>query len=174
MVNLQDSISKLVRWFSALNDCIKFIAEEQVDPFLKTITRAATGGLSDASKIKVGKITFSEFQRTVCGCGCVVACTILITFQCIYNGALTIRAYFGIFTDVAVMWNQMSIENIFPGLKLVQELSVQDNETKDHAAILKSKCARLNTWTDGASKNIRGIASKVRLYLTAMLLSPRD
>lgn len=65
IVNLQSEITKLVRWFEALNVCISTVIETHVTKFVVTITRTIAKAGSGDGEAKLGSITFTEFQQSV-------------------------------------------------------------------------------------------------------------
>lgn len=80
-----------------------------------------------------------------------------MVMQMIYKYAVILRAYFETFGDIATMWKELSEENIIPGLKMIDGLSVE--LTKDQMA---TKVAELSSWSQNASANIVSIASAKR------------
>ena len=79
--------------------------------------------------------------------------------QAIFNSTLTIRAYYSVFGDIAQMWMDMSRSSIFPGLRMLDELSALDVE-KDKA-VMQKKAAELQRWSQKASDDVFAAAKKV-------------
>jgi beta-glucosidase/6-phospho-beta-glucosidase/beta-galactosidase len=80
-----------------------------------------------------------------------------MVMQMIYKYAVILRAYFETFGDIATMWKELSEENIIPGLKMIDGLSMES--PKDEIA---NKVAQLSSWAQNASANIVSIASAKR------------
>jgi hypothetical protein len=55
------------------------------------------------------------------------------------------------------MWVKLSQENIFPGLKMCDELSVTTQDPR----LMMGKVAQLEEWSEGASRRIKQIAHEV-------------
>ena len=75
----------------------------------------------------------------------------------IYNATVTLRAYFSVFGEIARMWVTLSQENIFPGLKLCDELSI----TAEDPVAMKRKAEAISAWSRGASNRIMELSRKV-------------
>lgn len=65
------------------------------------------------------------------------------------------------------MWVKLSQENIFPGLKMCDEISV----TTEDPIFMRRKIALLKEWSDGASGRIKQIAHNVRSRIYHFALS---
>jgi hypothetical protein len=77
----------------------------------------------------------------------------------VFSAAVTLRSYFGVFGDIARMWVQLSKDNIFPGLKMCDELSV----TSEDPAQMKRKVAELDMWSRDAAQRISQLAREVNI-----------
>jgi len=129
MVNLGSEITKLVRRFEALNVCISTVIRTHVTKFVETITRTPAKAGSGDGEARLGSITFTGFQRSV-SCRLIDICSQLTFANAfITQHSTCARAYSGLFTDIAVMWNERSSENIFPGIAMCEQLSVQSGES---------------------------------------------
>ncbi|KAH1326432.1 hypothetical protein KXX47_009398 [Aspergillus fumigatus] len=130
---VKDNIMQLCRFFRAISSTIDVVVEHTVNDFIETIS-------SGASDVQMSNFTLSVLQKSM-----------------IYKYAVILRAYFETFGDIATMWKELSEENIIPGLKMIDGLSVE--LTKDQMA---TKVAELSSWSQNASANIVSIASAKR------------
>ncbi|EAW24615.1 uncharacterized protein NFIA_041930 [Aspergillus fischeri NRRL 181] len=130
---VKDNIMQLCRFFNAISSTIDVVVEHTVNDFIDTSS-------SGASDVQMSNFTLSTLQKSM-----------------IYKYAVILRAYFETFGDIATMWNELSEENIIPGLKMIDGLSVES--TKDEIA---NKVAQLSSWAQNASANIVSIASAKR------------
>ncbi|KAH1491546.1 hypothetical protein KXV92_009499 [Aspergillus fumigatus] len=130
---VKDNIMQLCRFFKAISSTIDVVVEHTVNDFIETIS-------SGASDVQMSNFTLSVLQKSM-----------------IYKYAVILRAYFETFGDIATMWKELSEENIIPGLKMIDGLSVE--LTKDQMA---TKVAELSSWSQNASANIVSIASAKR------------
>ncbi|KAH1912106.1 hypothetical protein KXW14_004294 [Aspergillus fumigatus] len=133
VMGVKDNIMQLCRFFRAISSTIDVVVEHTVDDFIETIS-------SGASDVQTSNFTLSVLQKSM-----------------IYKYAVILRAYFETFGDIATMWKELSEENIIPGLKMIDGLSVE--LTKDQMA---TKVAELSSWSQNASANIVSIASAKR------------
>ncbi|TVY67615.1 hypothetical protein Focb16_v002486 [Fusarium oxysporum f. sp. cubense] len=139
IIDLKDQITSLVRFFKAIGAIVDTCVKFHVEPFLDTI-KAITAENDDPNKdYRVGDYTLTDLQRSQ-----------------VYSAAVTLRSYFGVFGDIAKMWVTLSKENVVPGLKMCDELSVTANEKDpgDMAAKLK----KLSQWSQEASGRVKTIA----------------
>ncbi|KAH1731627.1 hypothetical protein V6000_006199 [Aspergillus fumigatus] len=130
---VKDNIMQLCRFFKAISSTNDVVVEHTVNDFIETIS-------SGASDVQMSNFTLSVLQKSM-----------------IYKYAVILRAYFETFGDIATMWKELSEENIIPGLKMIDGLSVE--LTKDQMA---TKVAELSSWSQNASANIVSIASAKR------------
>ncbi|KAH3298599.1 hypothetical protein KXW39_008369 [Aspergillus fumigatus] len=133
VMGVKDNIMQLCRFFRAISSTIDVVVEHTVNDFIETIS-------SGASDVQMSNFTLSVLQKSM-----------------IYKYAVILRAYFETFGDIATMWKELSEENIIPGLKMIDGLSVE--LTKDQMA---TKVAELSSWSQNASANIVSIASAKR------------
>ncbi|KAH1458431.1 hypothetical protein KXX13_008799 [Aspergillus fumigatus] len=133
VMGVKDNIMQLCRFFRAISSTIDVVVEHTVNDFIETIS-------SGASDVQTSNFTLSVLQKSM-----------------IYKYAVILRAYFETFGDIATMWKELSEENIIPGLKMIDGLSVE--LTKDQMA---TKVAELSSWSQNASANIVSIASAKR------------
>lgn len=132
---------------SLVEMCIRF----HVEPFLETIMlMVAADGTDPYKDLRIGDYTYTDFQRSQ-------LCTV----------AVTLRAYFGVFGDIAKMWVQLSRDSIMPGLKMCDELSVTvDN--KDGSAEMRKKIADLNQWATDVDQVQKIAQDKQREIMNGM------
>ena len=92
--------------------------------------------------------------------------------QNLFSSVLTLRTYFSVFGDIAKMWIQLSIENIQPGMRLCDELSVMSQDSRE----IVGKMRTLGDWSKRASANIQRIAGEVSLIgsFTSFVSAFRD
>ncbi|KAF8803263.1 hypothetical protein BYT27DRAFT_7195858 [Phlegmacium glaucopus] len=149
IVHLKAQIQNLVRFFQAISSTIKVVVRLHVNPFLQTIEMSVAADGTDPSRhLVVGNYTLADYQRTT-----------------LYDATVTLRAYFSVFGDIARMWVKLSQENIFPGLKMCDELSVTTQDPR----LMMGKVAQLKEWSEGASRRIKQIAhEKQREILSGM------
>ena len=88
-----------------------------------------------------------------------------------YGAVITLRSYFGVFSDIAKMWNELSKHHIMPGLKMCDELAVTADE--DSGQMIK-KVKVLEEWAQKASDAVAKIAREVCFHpsLTTVLVGP--
>ncbi|GFF59266.1 hypothetical protein IFM51744_09854 [Aspergillus udagawae] len=130
---VKDNIMQLCRFFNAISSTIDVVVEHTVNDFINTIS-------SGASDVQMSNFTLSTLQKSM-----------------IYKYAVILRAYFETFGDIATMWKELSEENIIPGLRLIDGLSVESSKDE-----ITNKVAQLSSWAQNASANIVSIASAKR------------
>ncbi|KAL2163035.1 hypothetical protein VTH06DRAFT_6871 [Thermothelomyces fergusii] len=142
MVQLKAQITNLCLFFGCLSQTIEAAVDHTVTPFIKWISNATMG---DGKK--VGCYTLTDLTRTT-----------------IYHSAITIRAYFGVFHDIASMWVDLSQDYIMPGVNMVEQLGLHDGNGKDKsdADALRAKVARLEKWSHDSMKSIHDISRQKR------------
>jgi hypothetical protein len=137
MVQLKQQIMNLCRFFAAVSGSIEAVVNYTVTPFIESIN-SATGG--DGSR-KVGNYTLTDLTRSI-----------------IYQAAISVRAYFSVFGDIATMWVTLSTDNIMPGLKMVEEMMLNRGDI----AATQQKVAKLKQWSTKAQQAVKDIAAKER------------
>jgi hypothetical protein len=68
----------------------------------------------------------------------------------IYQGSLTVSAYFGLFADLGTMWRDASKDHIFPGIMLVERIGT----TAERPEEMKRRVRELEDWSDNAQSGI--------------------
>ncbi|KAJ4380921.1 hypothetical protein N0V85_008717 [Neurospora sp. IMI 360204] len=143
IINLKQQVTNLVRFFKAMEALVEMCIKFQVEPFLQTVNAIVAADGTDPNKdLKIGDYTYTDFQRSQ-----------------LYSAAVTMRAYFGVFGDIAKMWVQLSKDSIMPGLRMCDELSVTVDD-KDGAAQMRRKIADLNQWSTDAVDRVKKIAQE--------------
>ncbi|KAF8174179.1 hypothetical protein K438DRAFT_2023232 [Mycena galopus ATCC 62051] len=138
IVHLKAQIQNLVRFFQAISSTLKVVVRLHVNPFLQTIQMSVATDVTGPDKdLVVGNYTLTDYQRTM-----------------LYDATITLRAHFSVFGDIARMWVKLSQENIFPGLKMCDEMSV----TTQDRLLMNRKVEQLEEWSRGASECIKQIA----------------
>ncbi|KAK3505269.1 hypothetical protein B0T13DRAFT_485904 [Neurospora crassa] len=141
IINLKEQVTNLVRFFKAMESLVEMCIRFHVDPFLETVNLiVAADGTDPYKDLKIGNYTYTDFQRSQ-----------------LYSAAVTMRAYFGVFGDIAKMWVQLSKDSIMPGLKMCDELSVTLDD-QDASAQMKKKIAVLNQWATDAVDQVQKLA----------------
>jgi hypothetical protein len=159
IVHLKSQIENLFRFFQTISSTLKLVVKLHVNPFIETIqTSVAADGTDPSKRLVVGNYTLADYQRTVRTFVYRLCCTNEPNYkQTLYEATLTIRAYFGVFGDIARLWVKLSQANIFPGLKLCDELSV----TAQDPILMRRKVVQLEAWSQEASSRIEQIAREV-------------
>ncbi|KAK1777277.1 hypothetical protein QBC45DRAFT_417155 [Copromyces sp. CBS 386.78] len=143
IINLKQQVTNLVRFFKAMEALVEMCIRFHVEPFLETVKMiVAADGTDPYKDLKIGNYTYTDFQRSQ-----------------LYSAAVTMRAYFGVFGDIAKMWVQLSKDSIMPGLNMCDELSVTVDD-KDGAAQMRKKIADLNKWATDAIDRVQKIAEE--------------
>ncbi|KAI8623310.1 hypothetical protein F5Y19DRAFT_458989 [Xylariaceae sp. FL1651] len=137
VINLKDQITNLVRFFNGMSQAIDLTVQLHVNPFIDQISGVAdpNGGYL------LGKYTMEDLLRSG-----------------VYNAAVIVRSYFGVFGDIAKMWIQLSAESVMPGLRLCDELSVTMDQTDSSS--MKRKVMELEKWSVEASARVSKLASE--------------
>lgn len=136
-------MTNLVRFFKAMEAIIEMCIRFHVEPFLETIKMiVAADGTDPYKDLKIGNYTYTDFQRSQ-----------------LYSAAVTMRAYFGVFGDIAKMWVQLSKDSIMPGLSLCDDLA-NTADDKDASAQMKKKIVELNKWATEAVERVQRIAQE--------------
>ncbi|RSL45987.1 hypothetical protein CEP53_010517 [Fusarium sp. AF-6] len=137
-LKLKNEITNLVRFFKAIAVIVQFVAEKHINPYVETI-KVMTSGSGESYKI--GPYTLMDLQRSLC-----------------FNSIITIRSYFSVFGDIASMWNQVSQMSIFPGLRMVDEISSLD-PTGD-SSMIRRRANELQAWSNRASEEVSIMAKE--------------
>lgn len=82
---------------------------------------------------------------------------------------VTIRSYFGVFSDIANMWIKLSNDNIMPGLRICDQCASSLSDDPNAAQTLKKLVDGLNVWAAKASQNVATLAGDVCYSLTPNL-----
>ena len=67
-----------------------------------------------------------------------------------------IRAYYSVFGDIARMWMSLSQANIFPGVRMLEELSAERDEY-----VRQRRVVQLQRWSKDASNQIFAVVQSV-------------
>jgi hypothetical protein len=145
---MKNDISNLVTFFKGLSIMVEHVVKERVDRFVKHIQGDFSDDGSDAVQVsptaKIGDFRIVDAER-----------------EFIYRTVVTIRAYFSLFADIAAMWIKMSVNNITPGLQLVDKVGRAASGSGDAQADMQQKVAELEAWSEQAVKDISEEAGKV-------------
>ncbi|KAL7619532.1 hypothetical protein AAE478_010072 [Parahypoxylon ruwenzoriense] len=137
VINLKGQITNLVRFFNGMSQAIDLAVELHVNPFINHVE-----GVADPNgDYRIGKYTMEDLLRSG-----------------VYNAAVIVRSYFGVFGDIAKMWNQLSAESVMPGLRLCDELSVTTSD--NDVDTMKRKVMELEKWSTEASAHVSKLASE--------------
>jgi hypothetical protein len=82
----------------------------------------------------------------------------------IYKSAATIRAYFGVFADVATVWCTLSNDSIMPGAVLCDQLSTSTLSEDE----MEKKKNELSKWTAQENEAVENEIKKVRNHDTSL------
>ncbi|KAF5984889.1 hypothetical protein FCOIX_2367 [Fusarium coicis] len=134
IINIKSQITKSVRFSSAITTIIDVFVSKTVVNLLKTVRIAVSSDPVALEKGTVGNYSLLDAERSM-----------------IYQGALTISAYFSLFADVGTMWSDVSTDHIFPGFSLVERIS----SSTDQPGEMKKNVKILNDWSDNAQLRIR-------------------
>ncbi|KAF5632495.1 uncharacterized protein FTJAE_7474 [Fusarium tjaetaba] len=136
IINIKLQITNLVRFLSAIATIIDVFVSKTITNFLKTVSIAVSSDPVALENGKVGNYSLLDAEQTM-----------------VYQGALTISAYFSLFADVGTMWRDVSSGHIFPGISLVERISASTNEPGEMERNVKI----LDDWSDNALLRIREI-----------------
>jgi hypothetical protein len=171
VITLKTQITNLVRFFKAIATVVELAVKYHVKPFIDTLKSiTAADGTDPEKEYKIGNFTLTDYQRSVSRIfpyhlPVCLPSTDAEVIQNVYNSTLTIRAYFGLFGDIASMWVKVSVDSIMPGLKLCDELSVGEDGTPNDLDTMKAKAAALESWSQDAQDRVKSIAKEVRYDL---------
>ncbi|KAH0524105.1 hypothetical protein TsFJ059_009015 [Trichoderma semiorbis] len=145
IAQMKSQISNLCRFFGAIGATVDAVVMYNVQPFIDDIT--ATTNDSTAGQSSITGYHYNDLTRTM-----------------IYQAVVTIKAYFSVFADIAGMWSQLCIEDIKPGLELVDKMSLSgENEEQ------QLKMDELQNWTQKARDHITQVAAKKRAEIIDQL-----
>ncbi|KAM5458497.1 hypothetical protein MaudCBS49596_000411 [Microsporum audouinii] len=141
-------VMDLVTFFNSISLTIEVIVDEVVEDFVRQIKENVANNDPDGelSDLKIGKYNLTDLARTH-----------------IYKSAIFMRANFEVFGEVAKMWSDLSVENIMPGVRLLNDISagVAEKGSKDPAGSrdeVNSKVKQLRDWYAAAQGNIEKLA----------------
>ncbi|RSL93882.1 hypothetical protein CEP52_012978 [Fusarium oligoseptatum] len=137
-LKLKNEITNLVRFFKAIAVIVQFVTEKHINPYVETIKAMTSGG---GEPYKMGSYTLMDLQRSLC-----------------FNSIITIRSYFSVFGDIASMWNQVSQMSIFPGLRMVDEISSFD--PSGDSSMIRRRANELQAWSNRASEEVSRMAKE--------------
>ncbi|RSM20290.1 hypothetical protein CDV31_000784 [Fusarium ambrosium] len=137
-LKLKNEITNLVRFFKAIAVIVQFVMEKHINPYVETIKAMTSGG---GEPYKMGSYTLMDLQRSLC-----------------FNSIITIRSYFSVFGDIASMWNQVSQMSIFPGLRMVDEISSFD--PSGDSSMIRRRANELQAWSNRASEEVSRMAKE--------------
>ncbi|KAL2682382.1 hypothetical protein Neosp_006832 [[Neocosmospora] mangrovei] len=147
IVKFKNEITNLVRFFKAITTIIQFVAEKYFNPYIETIKVITSGGGDPGESYKLGPYTLTDLQQSAC-----------------FNSLITIRSYYSVFGDIASMWSQISRSSVFPGLRMVDEISSCD-PSRD-SGMIRRRASQLQEWskqaTDDISRKAKERQSKAR------------
>ncbi|KAK7225016.1 hypothetical protein V2G26_013019 [Clonostachys chloroleuca] len=141
IINLKQNITDLLRFFNSLSVIIEVAVKTHVEPFLETVTSIVTNGQSDKELIKIADYSLVDLERTT-----------------VFSAVVTIRSYFGVFSDIANMWIKLSNDNIMPGLRICDQCASSLSDDPNAAQTLKKLVDGLNVWAAKASQNVATLA----------------
>ncbi|EEQ29139.1 conserved hypothetical protein [Microsporum canis CBS 113480] len=141
-------VMDLVTFFNSISLTIEVIVDEVVEDFVRQIKENVANNDPDGelSDLKIGKYNLTDLARTH-----------------IYKSAIFMRANFEVFGEVAKMWSDLSVENIMPGVRLLNDISagVAEKGSKDPVGSrdeVNSKVKQLRDWYAAAQGNIEKLA----------------
>ncbi|KAI5839417.1 hypothetical protein DFP73DRAFT_501746 [Morchella snyderi] len=134
LVTLKAQIRKLVNFFKALAEITSFVEKYHVQPFLDSIDIIAD------EEPSISGFTYTDMQR-----------------QVLFNATIMIRAYFGLFRDIAGMYI-LSTKDLDEGFNLLDQLA-QDTEGRNQD-VIEEKQARLQRWTNTATASIQDLVAQ--------------
>ena len=134
IINMKTQIMNLVCFFKSILASIEDVIKFNITPFTEQIRAFGTGGGHTKT---IGPFTLSDLQRSL-----------------VYSSAVTIRSYFSVFGDIAKMWTLLSIDNIKPGLYLLDKLMLSHDDFSKRQAVVRD----LQAWADKAIGGVKKIA----------------
>jgi hypothetical protein len=151
IVKVKSSIMDLCRFFKAMSLTIEAIVKYSVQPFLEDIATGTPGSATSGKSIaRIGDYSFTDLQRTL-----------------LYQSAITVKANFSVFGDIAAMWCELSESYVMPGVRMLDQLSLQqvDEYTRQR------KVRELQIWAEGSIAGVKLIAERSQ---REMIESMRD
>ncbi|EEU39662.1 uncharacterized protein NECHADRAFT_43968 [Fusarium vanettenii 77-13-4] len=134
-VKLKNEVTNLVRFFKAITTIIQFVAEKHFNPYIETIKVITNDGGDPGESYKLGPYTLTDLQQNSC-----------------FNSLITIRSYYSVFGDIASMWTQISRSSVFPGLRMVDEISSCD--PSEDSSMIRRRANQLQEWSKQATDDI--------------------
>ena len=147
IVNVKTQIMNLVSFFKAISASIEDIVTFNITPFIEQITAIANGAGHTQT---IGPFTLTDYQKTL-----------------VYSSAVMIRSHFSVFGDIAQIWVRFSIENIKPGLTLMDDLSTMEKDLAKRQAGVRI----LQQWADQAIDRLNQFASTAQDKINSGMLS---
>ena len=147
IVNVKTQIMNLVSFFKAISALIEDIVTFNITPFIEQITAIANGAGHTQT---IGPFTLTDYQKTL-----------------VYSSAVMIRSHFSVFGDIAQIWVRFSIENIKPGLTLMDDLSTMEKDLAKRQAGVRI----LQQWADQAIDRVNQFASTAQDKINSGMLS---
>ncbi|EWC47857.1 hypothetical protein DRE_02739 [Drechslerella stenobrocha 248] len=141
IVKMKDQIEKLVTFFNSVSTTISAAVETVVEQFL--------GDAEMAGDLKEAGLQLDDFTRSA-----------------IFRGALTIRAYFSIFRDVAVLWMHIS-DTLQEGLRTCEEVGLLSTKEKDPNGDDRSSTIKGggSSWTGSVDVDMLAVAQLAQLAI---------
>jgi hypothetical protein len=140
IVKVKSSIMDLCRFFKAMSLTIEAIVKYSVQPFLEDIAAGTPGSTSSGKSIaRIGDYTFTDLQRTL-----------------LYQSAITVKANFSVFGDIAAMWCELSESYVMPGVRMLDQLSLQ--QVDEYAR--QRQVRDLQIWAEGSMTGVKLIAER--------------
>jgi hypothetical protein len=151
IVKVKSSIMDLCRFFKAMSLTIEAIVKYSVQPFLEDIATGTPGSATSGKSIaRIGDYSFTDLQRTL-----------------LYQSAITVKANFSVFGDIAAMWCELSESYVMPGVRMLDQLSLQQIDEYTRQRQVRD----LQVWAEGSIAGVKLIAEKSQ---REMIESMRD
>ena len=132
---MKQQITHLVRAFKAIALTVDLVVQSFVNPFIETMKTLSSSGEDPNRATRVGSLTLTDLQRSQ-----------------VYAATLIIRSYVSLFGGIAEMYARLSMDCIFPGLRMCDELSMLSGNRDSDS--MKRRVEALNRWAVDASKRI--------------------
>ncbi|KAK2007069.1 hypothetical protein LZ32DRAFT_695625 [Colletotrichum eremochloae] len=143
LVQLKSQISKLVAFFSAVSTLVEHVVDDQVQPFI-TYLKSATN--MEKPEATILNFTMTDFMR-----------------QMIFSYCLNIRAYFELFRDIALLYGDVNVQFISPGLELVNSMQTEYNANGSDDVknkILEEKTRKVSEYTKSSVAGVKLLVGK--------------
>jgi hypothetical protein len=132
IVKVKSSITDLCRFFQSMSLTVEAIVNHSVNPFLENLQDVA-------SVPKIGAYSLTDLQRTL-----------------IFQSAVTVKAHFSVYGDIAAMWCKLSQKYIMPGVKLLDQISLP----RQNEALRFQQILNLQRWAQESSTGVQRIAEQ--------------